>query len=398
MLISGFGTSITVDRRRLIINKETKHKLFEVYPHWIHYDNVIIDGNCGLITFEALRWLVKYDIVITTLNCNGNLLSVTLPKETLSPTLRVKQYLAYLDREQRRKIALDILHKKIRKSLDLLVKLSEYYDVLDKSAINNAFYNVDSKFKDSEDLLAYEGNIAIVYWNGLQKVFSKVYPEFNFTNRNGRRHSWNMNASDEINALLNYGYATLEAEIRKDINVVGLDYSINFLHEIKDGKASLVYDIQELYRLLVDLSVIQLLEERKLKKRDFIVNENYNLRLRETTAKTLLDKITLNFNSSAEYKDKNHSYQFILHDNVRILENNVSSRVKTLSFNIPEIKIDRVDHAVLRNRILNMSPEERKKLSPARNTLFYMKKNLKDGKKIKVYNKVMSKFNQEVPS
>jgi len=37
--------------------------------------------------------------------------------------------------------------------------------------------------------------------------------------------------SDEINALLNYGYAILESEIRKSINVIRLDYSVGFLHE-----------------------------------------------------------------------------------------------------------------------------------------------------------------------
>lgn len=100
-----------------------------------------------------------------------------------------------------------------------------------------------------------------------------------------------MNASDEINALLNYGYAILESEIRKGINAIGLDSSIGFLHELKDGRSSLVYDLQELGRWLIDLSVIQLLEEKKLKKSDFIVTENYNIRLRESTAKALIEKV-----------------------------------------------------------------------------------------------------------
>ncbi len=133
--------------------------------------------------------------------------------------------------------------------------------------------------------------MAIAYWHEIGKVFNKLYPEFRFTDRNGRRHSWNMNASDEINALLNYGYAILESEIRKGINAIGLDSSIGFLHELKDGRSSLVYDLQELGRWLIDLSVIQLLEEKKLKKSDFIVTENYNIRLRESTAKALIEKV-----------------------------------------------------------------------------------------------------------
>ena len=59
--------------------------------------------------------------------------------------------------------------------------------------------------------------------------------------------------------------AILESEIRKAVNSVGLDYSIGFLHELNQSRTSLVYDIQELFRWLIDISVIQLLEEKNLK-------------------------------------------------------------------------------------------------------------------------------------
>jgi CRISPR-associated protein Cas1 len=35
-----------------------------------------------------------------------------------------------------------------------------------------------------------------------------------------------MNASDPVNALLNYGYAIIESMVRKDINAIDLDVSI----------------------------------------------------------------------------------------------------------------------------------------------------------------------------
>lgn len=52
-----------------------------------------------------------------------------------------------------------------------------------------------------------------------------------------------MNASDEINALLNYGYAILETEVRKAINNAGLDPTIGFLHELAESKIPLIYDV-----------------------------------------------------------------------------------------------------------------------------------------------------------
>ena len=102
-----------------------------------------------------------------------------------------------------------------------------------------------------------------IYLENLTRIFDQLHPEFNFTGRKNKSNSRNYNASDEINALLNYGYAILESEIRKAINSVGLDYSVGFLHEVNQSRTPLVYDIQELFRWLIDVSVIQLLEEKK---------------------------------------------------------------------------------------------------------------------------------------
>ncbi|MDH3313558.1 MAG: CRISPR-associated endonuclease Cas1 [Nitrosopumilus sp.] len=208
-----------------------------------------------------------------------------------------------------------------------------------------------------------------------------------------KSNSRNYNASDEINALLNYGYAILESEIRKLINGTGLDYSIGFLHEINQSRTSLVYDIQELFRWLIDLSVIQLLEERKIKKSDFIITENYHTRLGEDVAKMLIEKINSNFNVKSNYKNnKNYSYQTILQDNMQQLSNHILKKKQKMDFNIPLMKLDRKDNLKLKEKILNMTPEERKQLGVNKSTLWHMQNNLKKGKTIDLYDKVLSKI------
>ena len=192
--------------------------------------------------------------------------------------------------------------------------------------------------------------------------------------------------------MLNYGYAILESEIRKDINAIGLEPTVGFLHELAQSKTPLVYDIQELFRWLVDLSVLQLLEEKKLKKSDFIVTENYNLRLKPTTAKILIEKISLNFNRTANYKAKMHSYQNILLDNIQQLANFILGKRRELQYVIPAIKIQGADLLEIRQRILTMTPTERKRLGINKSTLWYQKKHLSETKRIKIYNKVVSKL------
>ncbi|MDH3488301.1 MAG: CRISPR-associated endonuclease Cas1, partial [Nitrosopumilus sp.] len=291
-------------------------------------------------------------------------------------------------------------------SLNLLEELSKYYESVDFVKIRKSVEKEDlfllGIMKNSEkqaisksikQLMTYEGRIAGIYHDNLTAIFNQLYSEFNFTGRKNKINSRNYNASDEINALLNYGYAILESEIRKAINRIGLDYSIGFLHEINQSRTPLVYDIQELFRWLIDVSVIQLLEEKKIKKSDFIITENYHTRLGEDVAKLLIEKINSNFNAKYNYKNgKNYSYQVILQDNLQQLTNFIVDKKKEFDFIIPKIKLNRNDNLELREKILNMTSEERKELGINKSTLWYIQKNLSDGKTPKIYEKILLKI------
>lgn len=410
LLISGFGTSISVNKRRLTITNKLKDEKLEFYPHNIDHDSVIVDGHTGNITFESLRWISKHDINLTLLNWNGNLLSVTLPEQPKSGKLRINQYKKYLDGESRFHIARKIVDCKVEKSLELLSILSECYESVDiykiKKTMDNERNFLDQSIKEKTEsekdialflkrLMNYEGKCAASYLAEISKIFLYIAPEFNFRGRKNKSHSRNYNASDEINALFNYGYSILESETRKAINTVGLDYSIGFLHEINQSRTPLVYDIQELFRWIIDLSIIQLLEERKLTKRDFLVTENYNMRLRENTAKLLIEKIKNNFNKKISYKRKrNHTYQNILLDNVQVLANFISGKSSNLEFVVPiQIVSENVpEFKVLRQKILGMTPEKRKQLGINKSTFWYLKKSIESGRKPKIYQKVLDKI------
>ena len=233
-------------------------------------------------------------------------------------------------------------------------------------------------------LMTYEGRIASAYWTELSKIFNQLASDFNFQSRKNLSYSWNMNASDPVNALLNYGYAILESMVRKDINAMGLDASIGYLHEIAPSKHPLVYDLQELFRYVIDYSKIELLET-KLKKSDFITTENYHIRLRPDTAKLLIEKIKNNFNKRYEFRNKQHTLENIMIENVRELSRYISGKAKILEFKIPDITISRNDTIDMRNKIMSIDPEKRKALKINKSTLWYEQKKIKEGNVIKVY-------------
>lgn len=200
-----------------------------------------------------------------------------------------------------------------------------------------------------------------------------------------------MNASDPINTLLNYGYAILEGTIRKCINTIGLDPSIRFLHETVLSKYPLVYDLQELFRYVVDYSVIEILGSG-LKKTDFITTENYHIRLKPNTPKLSIEKIKENFNQRYDFRNKKYTLENIKLVNIREFGKYLSEKSKTLEFVIPEIEIKRNDTNQVRERIASIEPEERKELSINKSTLRYQHKKIKEGKPIKLYRKTKVKI------
>ena len=257
------------------------------------------------------------------------------------------------------------------------------------TAINREIQRVD--YDNINSLMMYEGRIASAYWTELSKIFNQLASDFNFQSRKNLSYSWNMNASDPVNALLNYGYALLESMVRKDINAIGLDASIGYLHEIAPSKHPLVYDLQELFRYVIDYSVIELLE-MKLKKSDFITTENYHIRLKPDTAKLLIEKIKNNFNNRYEFMNKQHTLDNIMFENVRELSRYISGKAKTLEFKIPDIEISRNYTIDVQNKIMSIDPKKRKALKINKSTLWYQQKKIKDGKTIKMYNKTKVKI------
>ena len=124
-----------------------------------------------------------------------------------------------------------------------------------------------------------------------------------------------------------------------------------------------------------------------MKKSDFIVTENYNIRLKESASRLLLEKIVLNFNKRAEFRGKFHTYDNVMLENIRILAKFLENSDKVLEFEIPEIQPYRNDDIELRNCIMAITPEDRKKLKINKSTLWYRQKRIKEGKNIKIYNK-----------
>ena len=75
-----------------------------------------------------------------------------------------------------------------------------------------------------------------------------------------------------------------------------------------------------------------------------------------------------------------------------LLANYIIGKSGKLQFDVPEFVIKRDDNTDIRNKVLSLTPQDRKRLGINKSTLWYMQKHVKEGKRIKVYGKVMDKI------
>lgn len=391
LLLHGFGTSVRVNGRTLEVDWRSEGRKESYRPQQLPFDSVVVDSLSGSISFEALRFLAVHDIPVTLLRWNGTVLSTILPRGPSNGELRVAQVEAYGDRQRRLAIAREFIREKVSKTLSLSEHLSQLFPVSVEPIRKEAGGRQGTSL---QDLRMYEGRVALAYWKEYAKAVESVWPKSGFVSRGSPQRSWNNSAADATNALLNYGYSLLESCVRSAILSAGLLPEVGFLHEIAPSKLPLAYDLQEPFRWLVDLSVLELLRDGKLdRKRDFIVTENYHIRLRPSAAEALIDRFSANMNRKVRYHGRPFSYETVVLETARTLSRHLMDPSHALELAFP-FSVGESGHVAsdMRERILALTPAERKEMGIAKNTWHYIKRRAEAGKPLRLYGKVRERL------
>jgi len=394
LLLNGHGIHMNVDGAKLHIKdgrfssiEEPKEYVFS--PQRIDFDNIVIYGRSGNLSLESIRWLVKHGVQITILNWDGKLLTTILPPESVQVKTKFAQYQAFGNKELRLEIAKKFIEAKFERTQVVLDYLKQRYPAVEDDIFKHVM-NLD-KAKSIKDVMGVEGAVAAYYWQQTQKV---IPDNFEFTSRCVGRTKRPIGACDPVNCMLNYGYALLEAECLRAINTVGLDAHVGFLHEMQTGKNSLAYDIQELFRFLIDLAIVQLIETESIDKRDFIRTESYTLRLRPTGARKVTQSVNSWLNKTVDYQGKEMAWNYLIVLKTRELAYYLIGKNKSLNFSSPEYCINRQDSEDTRKKILNISYAEWKKQGFSKGTLHYMKKNACSGRPFSLNKHVRERLNE----
>jgi CRISPR-associated protein Cas1 len=398
LLLSGYGVKIKLEEMYSNSNlvATNGHKglnqpeTYSFRPRQIPYDSIIIDSQTGFISLQALRWLSKSKVPVFIVNFDGTLISSILPPMPVKADLRASQLKACEDPEKKRKIAYELVKAKIQRSKDVLRWLAERYDIEEHARRVTFESSRLSKAKTVDEIRMAEGRVAQYYWQALQSIFK---PEYCFQSRIIRSHQYN--ASDPVNLCLNYAYGFLQAESRKAINTVGLEPAYGFLHEPANyqTKEALVYDLQEPFRWLCDVIVIEAFESDIVDLKDFyFTDDDYHYHLNVEAKSRLRHFIKEKFNAGVEYKSKKWKWDTIILNKTQELARFLVDKTADLDFTKPYPPLERTDNIELRKRILSLSTKDADKLGISKSTLSDLRKHARNSKPFKIYTPVLKKL------
>lgn len=302
-------------------------------PRRMEHDSIVIENGTGHVSLGALRWLSHHNIPIFFLDFDGSTISSILPPQPVKADLRVAQIQASSDPQRKFNVAHALVEAKLQRSLEVLEALSKQYQI--SKALSRFRKEADhiGKANTIGRLRTVEGRIAIAYWEACGKILPA---NLRFQGRGTDSH--NNNASDSFNAALNYGYGYLKIQCRTAVNTVGLEPAVGFLHQTSAAQTaeSLVYDLEEPFRFLVDLTVIKAFESGWLSQQDFYwMKDDYLYRIQWEAKQRFLHLLRERFNSGVEYKGRTLKWDTVIEEKANELARFFINQYPPLSFQEP---------------------------------------------------------------
>jgi len=263
------------------------------------YEKIVLSGK-GYISTEAMSVLSENNRHVILVDTYGNPVTFLEPvRSSLTATqYRMGQYDTFRDKKKCEYLAKQIVKAKLDSQIRFL-----------QSTEKDELYEGISKLKQYRNLLDHktpkqiEAVSSRIYFREYSKLIDS---RFQFTKRNSFQIAKN-NATDVINALLNYGYAVLAGEISKFVNGIGLDAYYGFYHHNHTSFQSLVYDIIEPFRWLVECAVWKMSDAKsrnRISKKQYAFTREGKVVLDSHLIKIFLELLERTFQKERRYDYK----------------------------------------------------------------------------------------------
>ena len=251
---------LSKDAGRLVVRDNDEIK---VSIPAINVTGVVVTSDAQIST-QVIRVLLAQGSYIIYTDWRGNFTGLaTANRGSLSNALL--QISLSDDEKMKLRLVKYIVRNKLENQIEVIKLYAKYHSsmLLHQIARSlNKYFTQIEKAGSVGELRGIEGICAKEYFS----IFGEItnHAGFEWLGRTRRP------AEDEVNALLNYGYAFLEREIRVITMGAGLDERYGFLHSNNGRKDSLIFDLMELVRQsVIDKLILYSLCRKRIKKTDF---------------------------------------------------------------------------------------------------------------------------------
>jgi len=259
LIVDEFGIVLKKKKKRILVIADERKDEIPIKS----VRDLIISGKVS-ISSELIKILAEsgVDILFTT-PTGKPVARVVSAKAGGTAENRYEQYKS-LEDVRGIKLAKSIILGKIRNQMSNVryYSKSRRMNKVISSRLYDAYRLIREKFEqlrneEFDDLnsarkkiLAYEGECAKYYWDGIRLTLD----DWNFEGRNQK-------SSDPVNLSLNIAYNMLMGQMWKYVLRFGLDPFMGYIHVERPGKLSLVFDLMEPFRPMVDRFVIGFLKK-----------------------------------------------------------------------------------------------------------------------------------------
>jgi CRISPR-associated protein Cas1 len=305
-LLRGYGVSISLKDNQIHLKNGVdvlsgKSETESWFITQLPYEKIVISGK-GYISTDALKLLNQNNRNVLLTDTYGKPVSLMNGvMESLTATkYRMAQYDTFRDPEKCLYLQNQIVKSKLVSQINFL-KSTE------NELVSNGIIQLEEYLKQIENHSVSPIKIEAPSTHVYFRNFTKLIPEkYGFNSRsNSVVRITKRNATDVINALLNYGYSVLAGEISKFINGFGLDAYYGFYHKSHTGFQPLVYDIMEPFRWLVDSTVwkfADLEQVHRIRLKDYAHTKDGSVILADSLIKRFLEKLERMFAQERKYE------------------------------------------------------------------------------------------------
>lgn len=231
----------------------------------------VIVGLNGHITTPVLFELLKNNCEVFFMDWQGHVKG-HLENKPLRADRLLKQAMLFSAEEITLPLIKDLVREKIENQLQLLRSFKKYYPLKKAEPALKKLRQYQEKVQtaaSADELRGLEGLAARTYFD----LFPQLLDPDRWPFHGRSQHP----ARDAVNALLNFGYAFLEREVRIAVAGSGLSPETGFFHSNNGRKDSLIFDLMEPFRQpIIDRFLLRSIHQGVFNADEFVFEKDNN--------------------------------------------------------------------------------------------------------------------------